>query len=82
MAIGNAELMHQCFLKHLPMLTARMKEDKETEGIWRGFGNKYRWHQKKKSQRPNYSSGHPLLDGGRRSCHIIINNCGIQFKIM
>ena len=32
MTIGNEELMHECFPKHLRMETARMKYDKETEG--------------------------------------------------
>ena len=31
MAIEKMELMQECFLKHLSMWTARMKEDKETE---------------------------------------------------
>ena len=31
MAIGNGELLHECFPKHLRMGTARMKQDKETE---------------------------------------------------
>ena len=31
MAIGNVELMQECFLKHSRMGTARMKYDKETE---------------------------------------------------
>ena len=31
MAIGNVELMHECFPKHLRMGTVRMKYDKETE---------------------------------------------------
>ena len=31
MAIENAELMQECFLKLSHMGTARMKEDKETE---------------------------------------------------
>ena len=31
MAIGNGELMHECFPKHLRMGTSRMKEDKETD---------------------------------------------------
>ena len=31
MAIGNGELMHECFPKHLRMGTARMKQDKETD---------------------------------------------------
>ena len=31
MAIGNGELMHECFPKHLRMGTARMKLDEETE---------------------------------------------------
>ena len=31
MAIGNGELMHECFRKHSRMGTARMKEDKETD---------------------------------------------------
>ena len=30
MAIGNGELMHECFPKHLRMGTARIKYDKET----------------------------------------------------
>ena len=30
MAIGNGELMHECFPKHLRMGTARMKSDEET----------------------------------------------------
>ena len=31
MAIGNEELMLECFPKHSSMGTARMKKDKETE---------------------------------------------------
>ena len=31
MVIGNGELMHECFPKHLRMGTARMKYDKETD---------------------------------------------------
>ena len=31
MAIGNGELMHECFPKHSPMGTARMKEDNDTD---------------------------------------------------
>ena len=31
MAIGNVELMQECFPKHFRMGTAWMKEDKETE---------------------------------------------------
>ena len=31
MAIGNGELMHECFPKHSGMGTARMKYDKETD---------------------------------------------------
>ena len=31
MAIGNGELMHECFPKHSPMETARMKEDNDTD---------------------------------------------------
>ena len=30
MAIGNGELMHECFPEHSRMGTARMKYDKET----------------------------------------------------
>ena len=30
-AIGNGELMHECFAKHSPMGTARMKEDNDTD---------------------------------------------------
>ena len=38
MAIGKQELVHECFLKHSRMGTARMKVDKETdeEGKQRG----------------------------------------------
>ena len=32
MSIGNVELLHKCFLKHLRMRTGRMK-DKETEEV-------------------------------------------------
>ena len=31
MAIGNEELMRECFLQHLRTGTARMKKDKKTE---------------------------------------------------
>ena len=31
MAIGNGELVHECFPKHSRMGTARMKYDKETD---------------------------------------------------
>ena len=31
MAIGNGELIHECFLEHLRMGTARMKEGNETD---------------------------------------------------
>ena len=31
MAIGNGELMHECFPKHLRMGTAKTKEDNETD---------------------------------------------------
>ena len=31
MAIGNGELMHECFPKHSRMGTARMKEDNGTD---------------------------------------------------
>ena len=31
MAIGNGQLMHECFLKHLHMGIARIKYDKETD---------------------------------------------------
>ena len=31
MAIGNWELMHECFLKHSRMGTARMELDKEAK---------------------------------------------------
>ena len=31
MAIGNVELMHECFPKHSRIETARMKLDKETD---------------------------------------------------
>ena len=30
-AIGNVELVHECFPEHSPMGTARMKQDKETD---------------------------------------------------
>ena len=32
MAIGNVELMQECFPKHFRMGTTNMKQDKETEG--------------------------------------------------
>ena len=32
MAVGNVELMHECFPEHLDMGTARMKQVKETKG--------------------------------------------------
>ena len=31
MAIGNVELVHECFPEHWRMGTARMKQDKETD---------------------------------------------------
>ena len=31
MAIGNGELMHECFIKHSRMGIARMKKGKETQ---------------------------------------------------
>ena len=31
MAIGNGDLMHECFLKHSRMRIARTKQDKETD---------------------------------------------------
>ena len=31
MTIGNEELLHECFPKHLRMGTARMKDDREQE---------------------------------------------------
>ena len=31
MAIGNRELIHECFPKHSRMGTARMKQEKETD---------------------------------------------------
>ena len=47
MAIGNWELMHECFLKHSRMGTARMIQDNETDedGQKRGFeyGKKVQW---------------------------------------
>ena len=41
MTIGNEELMHECFLKHSRMGTARMTKDKVTkEGKKRGVSMK------------------------------------------
>ena len=45
MAIGNGELMHECFPKHSRMGTARMKLDKET-----GEGGKKRGVSMEKSK--------------------------------
>ena len=36
MVVGNVELLYECFLKYARMGTARMKQDKETEGKKRG----------------------------------------------
>ena len=53
MAIGNGELMHECFLKYLRMGTARMKYDKEAEeGVWTErseYGKKQSGHEKKET---------------------------------
>ena len=62
MAIGNRELMYECFPKHWPMGTARMKEnDTDEDGKKRGVSmEKVKRARKMKSQRPkalNYSSG-------------------------
>ena len=38
MAIGNAELLHECFPKHSRMGTAGMKEDNETDEERREYG--------------------------------------------
>ena len=42
-AIGNGELMHECFPKHLRMGTARMKLDKETDEEWKKRGVSMEW---------------------------------------
>ena len=50
MAIGNRELMHECFPKHSRMGTAIMKEDNETDEDCkkRGVGmEKLKWARKK-----------------------------------
>ena len=56
MAIGNGELMHECFPKHLRMGTANMKYDKETDegGKKRGVSmeKSKAGTNKKKSRRP------------------------------
>ena len=52
MAIGNGELMHECFPKHPRMGTARYKLDNETEEECKEenkCGKKYRGHERKKS---------------------------------
>ena len=53
MAVGNSELIHECFSKHSRIGTARMKKDNETDedgkkGVWK----KYRGHERKKSRQP------------------------------
>ena len=56
MAIGNGELMHECFPKHSRMGTARMKKDKVTdeEGKKRGVSmeRSTAGTKKKKTRRP------------------------------
>ena len=55
MAIGNGELMHECFHKHSRMKTARIKYDKETdkEGKKRGVSmERSKAGMKKKSRQP------------------------------
>ena len=56
MAIGNGELMQECFPKHLRMGTAQMKLDEETdeEGRKRGVSmeRSKAGTKKKKSRRP------------------------------
>ena len=55
-AIGNRELMHECFSKHSHIGTARMKLDKERrrrKEERREYGKKQSGHErKKKSRRP------------------------------
>ena len=52
MAIGNWELMHECFPKHSSMGTARMKYDKQTKKVRREdeYGKKQSGHEKKEVQ--------------------------------
>ena len=54
MAIGNVELMNECFPKHSSMLTARMKKVKETEEDKRGVSmeRSKAGTKEKESQRP------------------------------
>ena len=55
MAIGNWELMHECFPKHSRMGTVRMKQEKETdkEGKKRGMSvERSKAGTKKKSRQP------------------------------
>ena len=40
MAMGNGELMHECFPKHSRIGTARMKEDKKRAEERREYGKK------------------------------------------
>ena len=59
MAIGNVVLVQQCFLKHMSMGTAGMKEDKETEEskILKVNCKEVERARKKNSGRRNCSSG-------------------------
>ena len=59
MAIGNGELMYECFPKHLRMRTARLKQDNETdeEGKKKGVSMERSkvGTKEKKSRRPKLS---------------------------
>ena len=60
MAIRNEELVHQCFPKHLRKGTARLKKDKDTEEECKKSTANMEIitaGTRKKSQRPNCSSG-------------------------
>ena len=49
MAMGNWELKHEYFAKHLRMGTVRMKYDKETnEEVRREYGKRQSGHERKR----------------------------------
>ena len=53
MAIGNGELMHECFTKHSRMGTARLKEDNGTDEKDKKYGKKKGRHERKSLSLPN-----------------------------
>ena len=64
MAIGNGQLMHERFPQMLAHVNSkneirqrhRRRQDEKSE-----YGRKYSGHEKRKSRRPNCSSGGSLL---------------------